>query len=208
MASRTSLEDGPRDPPAASSPPAVRGEGHRGRAPAPRRCATMRATASMRADPGATSGTGHLEHRRAEVVGHDGGEHDRVGVARHPCRRAHDRGSTSASSSADRADSRTFPNSSRAGAVTGSVMSMRVMCLTPVHPSAHGLLDGRHEPVIELERAPGQPGAVERQIRAVPGVDRTRGRQVAQRLGAREDAVAEIERGARAPRGTTRTPRP
>ena len=48
----------------------------------------------------------------------------------------HISGSISASSAADRACSSTRPSSSSAGEVRWSAMSIRVMCLTPVHPSA------------------------------------------------------------------------
>ncbi len=95
----------------------------------------MRAAASTRAAPGSVSGTGTLSTgapmswatTAAKMI---------ASVARDMRPSRHDSDSTNASRPEARARSSTSPSSSSAGAVSGSVRSMRVMCLTPVHPSA------------------------------------------------------------------------
>ena len=76
-------------------------------------------------------------------------------------------------------------------------MSMRVMCLMPVHPSSTALLDAGDETVVELEGAACESGAVDREDKCDGGAStRARPGQVAQRLGARQDPVAVDQRGA------------
>ena len=98
--------------------------------------ATTRATASTRRRARVPRRGRAPSARGAEVVGHDRGEHDRVGVPGHlavaPRQRLDER--------LEPGDAADFQHLARAApgrrAVTGSAMSMRVMCLTPVHPSA------------------------------------------------------------------------
>ena len=163
--------------------------------------ATTRATASTRAGPGATSGTGTLSTGAPRSWATTAAKTiESVSRATAPSR--HDRGSTSASSPARPGSLEHLAEQLEGGRGqgVGHVDAGHVLDAGP--PVGGGLLDRRHQPVVELERAAGQPGAVERQIGAVPGLDGTRRREVAQRLGAGQDAVAELERGGAARRGT------
>ena len=67
---------------------------------------------------------------------------------------------------------------------------MRVMSLTPVHPSAAARATRGHQPVVQFEGRAGQAGAVDGEIGALPGPETTEPGQVVQRLGGGQDAVA------------------
>ncbi len=97
--------------------------------------ATTRATARPALAPRLHRGDGHLHHGRAHVVRDDGRQHDVVGVAADPSRRATP-AAPPAPPDRPRGPVEHLPSSSSADAVSGSARSMRVMCLIPVQPSA------------------------------------------------------------------------
>ncbi len=153
--------------------------------------ATMRATASTRAAPGATSGTGTLStgapRSWATMAAYT---IESVSRAAWPSR--HDKDSTSAVEPERRVPIRApCPSSSRAGAVTGSARSMRVMCLTPVQPSAAARSTLATERSSSSNALAASPVRLSDRYVRCRGSIGTRRRQVAQGLCAGQDAVAE-----------------
>ena len=117
--------------------------------------ATTRATARWRSAPGRAAGTGTLI-TGAPMSWAMIGASTMASVSRRIRPSSHSSGSISASSPASLDCSSTWPSSSSAEAVSGSSMSMRVMCLTPVQPSAAARRHAGDQAVVELEDGAGQ----------------------------------------------------